>query len=348
MNLFYYDKENNVYDTQLDALRSGKECMFYFHENVYDKVDWSQEPIESLDELYKRRAEYIRDTNEYVMLCYSGGSDSTKVLESFYYNNIHIDEILVVGAFSQDSHYGSDENHNGDIYHNVYPTLKKLDIRNTKVTVIDYTKWFDDPNNFSLIRHYGKDWAKHIGVFRSIHNLFWYDLCRFLPNDKQTAYVMGSDKNCISNVIDLEKTERPFVSFNDIQFADYGCNYRDTNYTRVNFHNDTDKTSIDLIRKQTHTMLKVLKTYERFNQEQVYFANQHEIYIKVIYDLKNPLNYQSKKSTISSLSARDKFILNRKNEAMYEVFQQGLATIREHNGHANMKYIFTGKPYYLA
>jgi hypothetical protein len=347
MNFFYYDKEDNIYDTQLDAIHFGKECTFYFHEDVYDKVDWSQEPIESLDEIYKRRAAYIRDTNEHVMLCYSGGEDSTKVLETFYYNNIHIDEILVVGAFSQDSYYGSDENHNGDIYHNVYPTLKKLGLKNTKITVVDYTKWFDNPNNFTLIRRYGKDWAKHTGAWKSIHNLFWYDLCRFLPNDKQTAYVMGSDKNCISNVINLEKTNRPFVSFNDIQFTDYGCNYKDTNYTRVNFHNDTHETSINLIRKQVHTMLKVLTTYEKFNQEQIYFANQEEIYKKVIYDLKNPLAYQSKKSTISSLSARDKFILNCKNEPMYEVFQQGLSTIRQYGGHTNMKYVFTGKPYFI-
>lgn len=344
---FYYDKEGNVYDTQLEAIQSGKECTFYFYEDVYDKVNWSQEPIESLDTLYKHRAQHIRDTNEHVMLCYSGGADSTKVLETFYYNNIHIDEILVVGAFSQDSYYGSDENHNGDIYHNVYPTLKKLDLRDTKITIVDYTKWFDDPNNFSLIRRYGKEWSKHTGAWKSIHNLFWHDLCRFLPNEKQTAYVMGSDKNCLSNVIELEKTVKPFVSFNDIQFTDYGCNYKDTNYTRINFHNDTHTTSTDLIRKQVHTMLKLLELYKKVDQEQTYFANQEELYKKFIYNLKNPLLFQSRKSTISSLSARDKFILNWKNEPMYEVFQNGLNTIRKYGAHTNKKYVFTGKPYFI-
>jgi hypothetical protein len=344
---FYYDNDGNVYDTQLDAIRSGKDCWFYFYEDVFDKVDWTKPPSETLDELYKRRAEYIRDTNEYVMLCYSGGVDSTKVLETFYYNNIHIDEILLVGAFSQDSYLGSDENHNGDIYHNVFPTLNKLSLRNTKITVVDYTKWFDDPNNFTLIRRYGNEWAKHTGAFRSIHNLFWYDLCRLLPRAKQTAYVMGSDKNFVSNVINQEKTENPFISFNDIQFTDYSCNYKDTNFTRVNFHNDTHKTSIDLVLKQVHTMLDIWRTYESKEEESDFFAHQESIYKKVIYNLKNPLVFESRKSVYSSLSARDKFILNWKGQPMYEVFQQGLETIRNYGGNTNMKYVFVGKPYYL-
>jgi hypothetical protein len=344
---FYYDEDGNVYETQLDALKSGKQCRFYFHEDVFDKVDWTKQPIESLDELYKRRAEYIRDTNEHVMLCYSGGEDSTKALETFYYNNIHIDEILVVGAFSEDSHYGSDENHNGDIYHNVYPTLKKMDLKNTKITVVDYTKWFNDPNNFSLVKRYGEDWAKYIGVYRSVHNLFWYDLCRLVPNDKQTAYIMGSDKNCISNVIDFELTDKMFVNFGDIQFADYGCNYTDTNFTRVNFNNDTHQTSIDLVRKQIHMMHRTKKFYESHDQETAFFANQEKIYKKVIYNLKNPLAFESKKSVYSSLSSRDKFILKWKGRPMYDVFQQGLQTIRDHAGNSNMKYSFMGKPYFI-
>jgi coenzyme F420-reducing hydrogenase delta subunit len=344
---FYYDKDNNVYETQLDALKSGKKCRFNFHEETFDKVDWTKRPIETLDQLYKSRAEYIRDTNEYVMLCYSGGSDSTKVLETFYYNGIHIDEILVVGAFSQDSHYGSDENHNGDIYHNVYPTLKKLELKDTKVTIVDYTKWFNDPNNFSLIRRYGKDWAKHIGAYRSVHNLFWYDLCRLVPNDKQTAYIMGSDKNCIFNVIDFEKADNPFISFNDIQFADYGCNYKDTNYTRVNFHNDTHETSINLVRKQAHKMLDILRICEKTETEGLFFVNQEEIFKKVVYNLKNPLVFESRKSSYSSFSSRDRFMLDRKGEPMYDVFLQGLETIREYGGNTNMKYIFMGKSYFL-
>ena len=88
---------------------------FYFYDEEFSKINWFIEPKDSLQTLYRKRAEQIRQDYEYVILAYSGGHDSTQVLETFYYNNIHINEILMVGAFSQDSYTGSDENHNAEI-----------------------------------------------------------------------------------------------------------------------------------------------------------------------------------------------------------------------------------------
>ena len=166
---FYYDSEMNIYETLADAVSSKKECWFYFHDDVFSKVNWKVEPLLSLDELYRIRAQYIRDKYPYLVLCYSGGTDSTAMLETFYYNNIHIDEILIVGALSQDSHEGTNENHNGDLYHNAFPLLNKLSLPNTKITVADYSKWFRDSmiEDFTVVRRFGDDWAKHIGAFQS-------------------------------------------------------------------------------------------------------------------------------------------------------------------------------------
>lgn len=62
----------------------------------FDSVDWQTEPLESMKELSKQRAQHIRDTYDYIILYHSGGSDSTTVLNSFLDNNIFIDEILTV------------------------------------------------------------------------------------------------------------------------------------------------------------------------------------------------------------------------------------------------------------
>ena len=111
--IFYYDAENNIYLTHLDAVASRKQCWFYYYDDILSKVPWKIEPTETLETLYKLRAQEIRDTYDYVILCFSGGSDSLNVLETFYYNNIHIDEIVMVGAFSQDKFFGDDSNSSG-------------------------------------------------------------------------------------------------------------------------------------------------------------------------------------------------------------------------------------------
>lgn len=66
-----------------------------FNEESFGKVNWLHEPTESLAELYKQRALQIRQTYDYVILNYSGGSDSKNILDAFLNNNIHIDEILI-------------------------------------------------------------------------------------------------------------------------------------------------------------------------------------------------------------------------------------------------------------
>ena len=74
---------------RIDLLSDGFNIKYNF--NIFD---WSKEPTESWKELKKQRAQHIRDNYDYVVLYFSGGSDSTTVLNSFYDNNIYIDEIV--------------------------------------------------------------------------------------------------------------------------------------------------------------------------------------------------------------------------------------------------------------
>jgi hypothetical protein len=338
MNFFYYDTEKNVYHTQLDAVASNRNCWFYFNDKEMASIPWKIEPSQTLDQLYKARAEYIRDTHKYVILCYSGGHDSTNILETFYYNNIHIDEILVVGAMSQDSFKGSDENHNGELYKNVFPTLNQMHLPNTKITVVDYTKWFNDPNNFTLIRQYGNEWTKYIGGFRSVHNLFWNDLKKFTghENSKDTVYIMGSDKVYLS----YETDQPSYIRFNDLSFHDYGFNYGDENFKRVNFYTDIHPTAIDITRKQAHIVNKFKKLNLATGRPWIDVLNS------LIYDLRHPLVYTSPKSIYTSISARDMYMIEAQNSEMYSMFLEGIKTITKY-GSAKEKYHFWTKPYYI-
>ena len=349
MNLFYYDRKANIYPTQLEAIKSGKPCLFYYYDKEMLQIDWKTEPVESLSEFYRMRAQQIRDENQYVIVCFSGGIDSTNVLESFYYNNIHIDEILVVGALSQDLFKGSDENHNGDLYHNVFPLLNSLHLPNTKITVKDYTEIFSDPTNFTLIQKYGNEWAKHTGAYRSVHHLFWYDLKKFIGREhgKQTCYVMGSDKPFIS-IID----DKPCVRFNDLSINDYGANYEDDHFRRINFYNGTDEIVAKLMRKQAHVVLRNLNSnfIENFSllpaERDKAFLKRLDDVASMVYNVRNPLKHISTKSSLTAISARDKYLLSKSNSEIYKWFTEGLQTIKKY-GEIDVKYSFSTRPYWL-
>lgn len=78
-----------------EASKSGIYPTWNFSENVFSKCDWKTPIQTSILELYKMRAQQLRDKYDHVMLAYSGGADSDTVLHSFIDNNIKLDEIVI-------------------------------------------------------------------------------------------------------------------------------------------------------------------------------------------------------------------------------------------------------------
>jgi hypothetical protein len=96
--LGYYLVGNEIYYNKIQALidasKKNSHVRWFFNEDVFVKYPWHIEPEESLRELYRQRAQQLRDTYDYVRLELSGGSDSTTVAYSFLLNNIHLDEVI--------------------------------------------------------------------------------------------------------------------------------------------------------------------------------------------------------------------------------------------------------------
>jgi hypothetical protein len=65
-----------------------------FNREFFDRVDWTVEPTESLWDLYTQRARQLREQYDYLILGYSGGSDSKNILDVFLKNNIKVDELV--------------------------------------------------------------------------------------------------------------------------------------------------------------------------------------------------------------------------------------------------------------
>ena len=103
---FVVNKEiylHKVYAMQA-ATRHGlgpKDVIWVFNNDVYDAVDWKQPKNISLQSLYQARARQLREKYNYLALSFSGGGDSTNVLDSFILNNIHLDEVIIGWPRSQ-------------------------------------------------------------------------------------------------------------------------------------------------------------------------------------------------------------------------------------------------------
>jgi hypothetical protein len=146
---------NNYFIRKNEALRYASQVKSYdityhFFDDIYDKLDWNTEPSESLTQLYLERALQIREKYDWVCLSFSGGSDSTNILNTFLNNNIKLDEIITyypIKAIDKlvDGFDPKDKNPNNLIFeytHAVLPVLKKLAVTHPqiKITTLDFTE----------------------------------------------------------------------------------------------------------------------------------------------------------------------------------------------------------------
>jgi len=94
----YYKVDGKIIFNDLlakyESYRSGKRVEFYCHTDEYDTLDWSKEPTESMRELIDRHSQFLRSKYGYIVLCWSGGTDSQAIYESFMRCNLLIDEIV--------------------------------------------------------------------------------------------------------------------------------------------------------------------------------------------------------------------------------------------------------------
>lgn len=102
----------------------GIPVQWNFNDQVYSGLDWTDPGPHSLNELYRMRAEQLRERYDYLILAYSGGADSHNVLMSFVKNNIHLDEIMHITELEGDKDPMSFAN--AEVTRVAYPTAKEI------------------------------------------------------------------------------------------------------------------------------------------------------------------------------------------------------------------------------
>jgi hypothetical protein len=80
----------------------------YCHDSTWNDVDWTIEPDQDIKQLEKNHAEYLRNKYKTLALFFSGGVDSSTVLDIFIEHKIQLDYICVWYVDKFDTAYNKD------------------------------------------------------------------------------------------------------------------------------------------------------------------------------------------------------------------------------------------------
>jgi hypothetical protein len=185
-----------------------------FNQSTYDKIDWKVEPETDLWTLYKMRAKQIRENYDYIVLWYSGGSDSHNLLHAFLDANVKFDEIATTWNYEQT---GEKYNHqNAEISHVVLPDIKTL-----KDAGLDFKFRLIDISELTveLFKSWGTEFEYNVNFHFSPNNPAKHllrdkieDYKNLIAAGKKVCFVWGKEKPFVLFDHDLNKH---YVSFCD-------------------------------------------------------------------------------------------------------------------------------------
>jgi hypothetical protein len=141
-NLGFWFVDNNIFFNKTKAIyhatiKNSRDVRYYYHDHVYKKHDWTAEPVETLEEIYIKRAKQLRQKYDYLVLLYSGGSDSSNALKSFINNGVKLDEV----TYWYSSHDEDNNVQNFEIMYAGSEILQRLIDMGIEVSRIDDAKY---------------------------------------------------------------------------------------------------------------------------------------------------------------------------------------------------------------
>jgi hypothetical protein len=189
-----------------------------FNDEVYSQLDWKTEPEVDIDQLYRLRAQQLRDKYDYIRLNYSGGVDSTNILYAFLKNNIHIDEVIVrhpeSGLRDVDINTQTTDVRNtmSEFEYAVKPRLQWIhdNYPQVKIVIHDYFESMINEKVDESWIYLARDFF-HPGIIKRYSNLSLLEHRRLQETGKSIAVVYGIDKPSI-----FYHDNRYYAYFSDI------------------------------------------------------------------------------------------------------------------------------------
>jgi len=227
----FYQVGDQKYISKFQAIMASASTGLFpewnFNDEVFSQYDWVTMPKDDLWTIYKKRAQQIRDRYDYVILLFSGGSDSTNILQSFLFNNIEIDEIFCWGPFS------TPQGNSGPLTKDPATMQREIDF-----VALPYLKELAKNHRFKLTLY---DWTDDIAMGYQSVDWIWTDVStRFSPSTvgknkvfensptaraqydqgKKVAFVSGIDKPRV-----FLKNDEYYFAFLDY-FVSLGTGYK--------------------------------------------------------------------------------------------------------------------------
>ena len=157
----------SIHDNKVDGLLSATEYIkkgiksdvkFFWNHDIFSEFDKSLLGKISLQNLYKERAQMLRDKYDYLILYYSGGSDSNNVLKTFLDNNIKLDcvyvkwpfKIIGKGIYTPNTIDRTAKNFLSEWDYALKPDLEYLQKNHPEIK-IELVDWLDYADDDSLI-----------------------------------------------------------------------------------------------------------------------------------------------------------------------------------------------------
>jgi hypothetical protein len=163
---------------------------FYFYEDEYDTLDWTQEPTASWEQLCYDRCMQLRLRYKKLGLFYSAGRDSHHILRCFYNFNIPLDEIILMNI---PAHVLPDRHH--ELVNYIHPQVRRFveAYPNTKVFNCNF-----DTNEFNT--YFADDWLEHSamslahGYFQPANFSYFAKEFMHAKDDPDYGIILGVDK----------------------------------------------------------------------------------------------------------------------------------------------------------
>jgi hypothetical protein len=284
----YWSVNDSIYFfNKFEALRyasslKSTSVKYHYFDDFYNNLNWSIEPTETLDNLYKLRAQNLRDKYDYLVLSFSGGADSTNVLNTFVKNGIHLDEVFTSypKSLMEKIHTKFDKNQrfHGDspfeYYEAVLPRLKQLEKENPKTTItdLDITESALEyvlTGNLPELSHAG--WPPTIPIVGTYMPA--YKRLRELSEEgKKVCWITGNDKPRLTF---LPKEQKFATYFQDISFthgalSDFALSGFRPNVENFYYNQDIPEITI----KQCLLIIKIISVFFKNQDRDTIIANK--------------------------------------------------------------------------
>jgi len=204
--LGFYSVGDQIYYSKVQALIEGTRTnqfpVWNFNNNVFNNQPWTEEPDIGLREIYRMRAQQLRDQYDYIRIECSGGGDSAQAVYNFLLNNIHVDEILFRFPEEGKKKLPPDpfnfrvENHLSEYEFATRPMLHwiKTHYPRVKITVHDYSAdMLQDEDRDESWVYAAKDFLQpaHVTKFTTYHTM---DQRLLADQGKKICILYGIDK----------------------------------------------------------------------------------------------------------------------------------------------------------